>query len=82
MLLHRLLIASAFALASNSAVAQSTPEIELWRLDCGTLDVELGMFSDTGLYAGEKRTLAASCYLVKNGDRYLLWDTGVDGALA
>ena len=82
MLLHRLLIVSAFVFAANSAVAQSSPEIELWRLDCGTLDVELGMFSDTGLYAGEKRTLAASCYLVKNGDRYLLWDTGVDRALA
>lgn len=82
MLLHRLLIASAFALAANSAAAQPNSGIELWRLDCGTLDVELGMFSDTGLYSGEKRTLAASCYLVRSGDRYLLWDTGVDGALA
>ena len=82
MLLHRLLIVSAFALAANSAAAQPKPNIELWRLDCGTLDVELGMFSDTGLYLGQKRTLAASCYLVRNGDRYLLWDTGVDGSLA
>jgi glyoxylase-like metal-dependent hydrolase (beta-lactamase superfamily II) len=79
---HRLLIVSAFALAAHSAAAQPNPGIELWRLDCGTLDVELGMFSDTGLYSGQKRTLTASCYLVRNGDRYLLWDTGVDGALA
>lgn len=82
MFLHRLLTVSAFALSATSAVAQPRPEVELWRLDCGTLDVELGMFSDTGQYAGEKRTLAASCYLVRNGNRYLLWDTGVDGALA
>src|SRR3546814_9975242 len=55
----------------------------LWRLDCGTLDIDdLGVFSDTGLYAGQKKTLVASCYLVQDGDRLLLWDTGVDGALA
>ncbi len=40
------------------------------------------MFSDTGLYSGQKRTLVASCYLIRDGDRYLLWDTGLDGALA
>jgi glyoxylase-like metal-dependent hydrolase (beta-lactamase superfamily II) len=56
-------------------------QIKLWRLDCGTLDVDLADFSDTGLYAGERRTLAASCYLIRNGDRFLLWDTGLDGAL-
>ena len=57
--------------------------VSLWRLDCGTIDIDdLGVFSDTGLYAGQKKTLVASCYLVQNGDRLLLWDTGVDGALA
>lgn len=57
--------------------------LELYRLDCGSIDIaDLGDFSDTGLYAGEKRTLVASCYLVRSGDRILLWDTGLDGALA
>jgi N-acyl homoserine lactone hydrolase len=47
------------------------------------LDIpNLGVFSDTGLYEGEKKTLVGSCYLIKSGDRYLLWDTGLDGALA
>ena len=64
-----------------SSVAD-TP-LSLWRLDCGTLDIgDLGVFSDTGLYSGEKKTLVASCYLVQHGDRLLLWDTGVDGAIA
>ncbi len=62
--------------------ATTVRPLQLWRLDCGTLDVDLASFSDTGLYAGERRTLAASCYLIKNGDRLLLWDTGLDGALA
>lgn len=56
--------------------------IELLRLDCGTLDVDLADFSDTGLYAGQKRTLVASCYLIRDGERYLLWDTGLDGGIA
>lgn len=57
--------------------------LSLWRLDCGTLDVQdLGVFSDTGRYAGKKKQLVASCYLIRSGDRLLLWDTGLDGALA
>jgi N-acyl homoserine lactone hydrolase len=76
--------AAAAAIAWSGVHAQpaAPAQVQLWRLDCGSLDVELGMFSDTGLYAGQKRTLVASCYLVRNGDRYLLWDTGLDGALA
>jgi glyoxylase-like metal-dependent hydrolase (beta-lactamase superfamily II) len=57
--------------------------LSLWRLDCGSIDVaDLGVFSDTGLYSGQKKTLVASCYLVRSGNRLLLWDTGLDGALA
>lgn len=81
MVLRRLLF-SALALATAAPASAQRPGIELWRLDCGSIDVELEAFSDTGLYAGQKRTLAASCYLVRDGDRYLLWDTGLDGALA
>jgi glyoxylase-like metal-dependent hydrolase (beta-lactamase superfamily II) len=72
--------------ASAGGQSQSRPEkmepLQLWRLDCGSIEVDLSTFSDTGLYAGERRTLAASCYLVRNGGRYLLWDTGLDGSLA
>ncbi|QNM82738.1 N-acyl homoserine lactonase family protein [Sphingomonas sabuli] len=70
------------AAALLAAAPADRPQVELWRLDCGSIEVDLGDFSDTGLYAGQKRTLAASCYLVRNGDRYLLWDTGMDRALA
>jgi glyoxylase-like metal-dependent hydrolase (beta-lactamase superfamily II) len=77
-----LALAAASLGAAAPAEARQSPELKLWRLDCGSLDVNLEDFSDTGMYAGQKRTLAASCYLIRDGDRLLLWDTGVDGALA
>jgi glyoxylase-like metal-dependent hydrolase (beta-lactamase superfamily II) len=59
------------------------PPLSLSRLDCGSIDIaNLADFSDTGRYEGQKKTLVASCYLVRSGDKYLLWDTGLDGALA
>lgn len=49
----------------------------MWRLDCGDVAKgDIGMFSDTGLYDGQQRALVVSCYLIKHGDRYLLWDAG------
>ncbi|MEN3971820.1 N-acyl homoserine lactonase family protein [Sphingomicrobium sp. XHP0235] len=73
----------AAGVACPSTLAAQDAEIEMWRLDCGTLQIDdLGAFSDTGNFAGEKRLLADSCYLIRNGDRYLLWDTGLDGDLA
>ena len=68
-------------LAAQPASAQPAP-LQLWRMDCGTIDVDLGTFSDAGYYDGQRKELAASCYLIKNGDRLLLWDTGLDGSLA
>jgi glyoxylase-like metal-dependent hydrolase (beta-lactamase superfamily II) len=76
-------IAAGLGLMLSAPAAAQTPELKLWRLDCGSIDIDdLGAFSDTGLYAGQKRSFVASCYLIRNGDRYLLWDTGIDGALA
>ena len=82
--MRKLKAVGALALLAMSAPAlPQGPAIQLWRLDCGSIDIDdLGAFSDTGLYAGQKKTLAASCYLIRNGDKYLLWDTGLDGALA
>lgn len=63
--------------------AAQRPEIALWRLDCGSARIaDLDTFSDTYAYVGQSKTLTASCYLIRHGDRYLLWDTGLPGALA
>lgn len=86
--MHKLIAAIALgyaALAGSGASAQAPARAapEIWRLDCGEIHVNnLDVFSDAFLYVGRQKTLTASCYLIRNGDRYLLWDTGVDGALA
>jgi N-acyl homoserine lactone hydrolase len=65
--------------ASVTAPAQTTPAVTLTRMDCGTsagpTDVG-GRMSDTYAFSGLKVQLTFSCYLVKHGDEYLIWDTG------
>lgn len=83
-MLKRMLAVALSYLAFGVAPAGAQPRapIQLWRLDCGEINVDLGAFSDTFRYVGERRTLTDSCYLIRNGDRYLLWDTGLPGELA
>jgi len=73
------LSAAVSAFGISVAGAQAAPVITLTRLDCGTspapTDVGARM-SDTYAYNGLKVQLAVSCYLVKHGDDYLIWDTG------
>ena len=69
-------IAAAFATHAHAA------DVELWRLDCGRIAVkDLSVFSDTGRYAGEHKTLTDSCYLIRHGADYMLWDTGLPATL-
>ena len=57
-------------------------DIELWRLDCGSVEVrDLSLFSDTFGYKGKHRTLTDSCYLIRHDAQYMLWDTGLPTAL-
>ncbi|MDQ8757720.1 N-acyl homoserine lactonase family protein [Sphingosinicella sp. LHD-64] len=68
------------ALALTPAAAQDTSAAgpEIWRLDCGEILVtNLNVFSDSYLYEGRQKRLVDSCYLIRHGDRYLLWDTGL-----
>ena len=78
-----LTLAALMTTAALPALAQTeTPDVELWRLDCGRVQVnDLNMFSDTRAYTGESRELTSSCYLIRHGSDYLLWDTGLPAAL-
>ena len=72
--------ACALALAAPVAAQEQAPAAgpEIWRLDCGEIHVtDLDAFSDAFLYTGQEKTLTDSCYLIRHGDRYLLWDTGL-----
>jgi N-acyl homoserine lactone hydrolase len=67
------------ALVGAAASAQSAPEVTLTRLDCGTNapPTEVAQrFTDVYGYKGVKLQLVFSCYLVKHGDDYMVWDTG------
>ena len=60
--------------------APAAAEMSLMRLaDCGTPQAPVPVnerFSDTFSYGDLKIQFVFSCYLIKHGDQYLLWDTG------
>ena len=65
-----------------AASGQTVAPVKVWRLDCGTSFVpDLNRFSDTNAYPGKSRDLVASCYLIKHGDSYMIWDTGFSASL-
>src|SRR3954467_12952850 len=74
-----ILAAGACTLASFAAHAQAAKEISLTRIECGTPQAPTAVnqrFSDTYAYGDLKLQFVYSCYLVKRGDEYMLWDTG------
>jgi N-acyl homoserine lactone hydrolase len=70
--------ACAATLAMVAAPAQAA-DMSLTRLDCGTPQAPFAVnqrFSDISAYPELNLQFVYSCYLVKHGDDYLLWDTG------
>ncbi|MBP1859980.1 N-acyl homoserine lactonase family protein [Rhizobium herbae] len=71
-----------FASAALIVSTAHSADVELWRLDCGEIEVrDLSLFSDTFNHVGEKRTLTDSCYLIRHDRDYMLWDAGLPAAL-
>ena len=71
--------ACAGALASLAVPVQAAPDMSLTRFDCGTPQAPVAVnqrFSDTYAYGDLKLQFVYSCYLIKHGDEYLLWDAG------
>jgi glyoxylase-like metal-dependent hydrolase (beta-lactamase superfamily II) len=61
------------------AMAQAPAEVTLTRIDCGTgaTPTDVGQrFTDTSAYKDLKLTFTFSCYLIKHGNEYMVWDTG------
>ena len=74
-----LLAAGALALGGLTAPAQAAPDMSLTRFECGTPQAPVPVnprFSDTFAYGDLKLQFVYSCYLIKHGDEYMLWDTG------
>lgn len=80
-LLTPLLFAFLSLSTSSAQAAQRTitkAPLSLWRLDCGSVVVpDAGFLNDTYAFAGQSKTVTVSCYLIRDGDRYLLWDSGL-----
>jgi N-acyl homoserine lactone hydrolase len=74
------IIALGVSLAAALATAAfAAPEVSLARFDCGTPQAPVAVnqrFSDTFAYGDLKLQFVFSCYLIKHGDDYMLWDTG------
>ena len=67
------------ALAAAPTLAQTAPEVTLTRLDCGTPQAPTQVnlrFSDTYSHGDLKVQFVFSCYLIKHGDDYMVWDAG------
>ena len=82
--MRRMLSLLALGICANVFVgppvsAQTAPEVTLRRFDCGNAvapnDVS-ARFSDTYAYKELKLQLTFSCYLIKHGDDYMVWDAG------
>jgi glyoxylase-like metal-dependent hydrolase (beta-lactamase superfamily II) len=70
--------AAAKAAAAQTPAADAAGELSLTRLDCGktTTLADVSRFSDVAAFKGLNVQLTFSCYLVRHGNDYLVWDTG------
>jgi N-acyl homoserine lactone hydrolase len=73
-LLNALLIAT--VVGAGCATAQPAPEVTLTRLDCGNGFNDQRRFSDTFAYSNPRVPFTFSCYVIRHGDDYMVWDTG------
>jgi N-acyl homoserine lactone hydrolase len=67
----------AFLVVALPVCAQT--EVTLTRIDCGTgaMPTAVDRWSDTVAYSKDfKLTFTFSCYLIKHGSDYMVWDTG------
>jgi glyoxylase-like metal-dependent hydrolase (beta-lactamase superfamily II) len=73
-------LALLLATMSTPLAAQApVPEVTLTRLQCGTngAPTNVGLrFSDVYAFSGLMVQTTFSCYLIKHGDDYMIWDTG------
>ncbi|WP_342655289.1 N-acyl homoserine lactonase family protein [Pseudomonas sp. F3-2] len=70
--------AGALYLIAMGQTYAAAPELKMYRLDCGHMTLgDKSLMSDTGLYKGQSYDIVMSCYLIKHGEDWVLWDTGL-----
>jgi len=77
--MKKAILVALLAIGSTTPARSAPPaDLELWRLDCGRfVNYDMASLSDDDRYKGQKRDLADSCYLIRHGSEYMLWDAGL-----
>lgn len=71
-----LLTSFAGAHAADATDGADTETLRLYTLNCGEVKVlDANIMDDTDSYKGSLN-LVASCYVIQNGNQYMLWDAG------
>jgi len=72
------LLAGVVLATSACAQAPTAPaaEVTLTRLDCGSGSNDPRRFTDTFQYTETSKPFTFSCYVIKHGNDYMVWDTG------
>lgn len=74
----KLLATTALTLVITGTAQAAKPDVRMYRLDCGRMTMgDKSMMSDTGLYKGQSLDIVMSCYLIKHGNDWILWDAGL-----
>lgn len=69
---------AALTLLAPGAIRAQPATLEISRLDCGSVEVpDIDFLNDAYVFSGQSRTMAISCYLIRDGDRWMLWDAGL-----
>lgn len=76
--MKRLLSALVLSIAAAGSAHAAAPDTRMYRLDCGEMTLgDKSVMSDEGLYQGESYDIVMSCYLIKHGKDWILWDAGL-----
>ena len=76
-------IAAASLSLSLVGAAPAPTELRLYTLDCGRIDfADMANFADTGDHDGEHGAMPVTCFLIRHGTDWMLWDAGLGDEIA
>lgn len=68
---------------AGAVPAPGPADMRLYTLDCGRIDFsDMANFSDTGDHDGEHGAMPVTCFLIRHGADWMLWDAGLGDDIA
>ncbi|MET1083064.1 MAG: N-acyl homoserine lactonase family protein, partial [Burkholderiales bacterium] len=78
-----LLLATALLSVPLIGAAPAPVDVRLYTLDCGRIDFsDMSNFADTGDHDGEHGPMPVTCFLIRHGADWMLWDAGLGDEIA